>query len=439
MNTAKSRREFLRELGLSAAAIPFVLNLPSIGLAQTAARKQRLVIMFSPNGIVPPNFWPDETGEAFKLKDILTPLAPYQSRMLMLQGMSNRVRGDGDNHMRGMGCLLTGIELFPGNVQGGSHTPAGWASGLSIDQEIARFLQTQPDKQTRFGSLEFGIGVPDRADPWTRLVYAGPNKPVAPVMDPYQMLAKLYGQAQDGESLRSVLDEVRSDLEKVRGRISAEDRRVLEEHETFVRSMEQDLQRDAQTPQSTRPPEIEAGVKNNNDNLPKLSQMQIDLLVHSFVADFARVATLQITNSVGNAHMRWLGIEEGHHELSHHPDSQTESQEKLVKINRWYCEQFAYLAKRLQETPDPNGSGTLLDNTTIVWTNELGKGNSHTLDNIPFVLVGNGLGFRMGRAEKYDNVPHNRLLIAIAHAMGHPIETFGNRELSKDGPLSGLT
>ncbi len=129
--------------------------------------------------------------------------------------------------------------------------------------------------------------------------------------------------------------------------------------------------------------------------------MQIDLMVNSFAADFARVATLQYTNSVGGARMRWLGVDEGHHELSHKPDSDKKAQEKLTKINKWYCEQLAYLAKRLAETPEPGGGGSLLDNTLIVWTNELGKGNSHTLDNIPFVLVGNGLDFKMGRSLKY--------------------------------------
>ena len=80
-------------------------------------------------------------------------------------------------------------------------------------------------------------------------------------------------------------------------------------------------------------------------------------MVSSFVADYARVATLQVTNSVGGARMRWLGIDEGHHELSHHEDSKTESQDKLTRINKWYCEQLAYLAKRLAETPEPGGHG----------------------------------------------------------------------------------
>jgi hypothetical protein len=90
------------------------------------------------------------------------------------------------------------------------------------------------------------------------------------------------------------------------------------------------------------------------------------------------------------------------------------------EINKWYCEQLAYLARRLDETPEPGGEGSLLDNTLIVWTNELGKGNSHTLNNIPFVLVGNGLDFRMGA---FDQVPRRwpttGSLLSLAHGMGH--------------------
>src|SRR5438132_8339795 len=162
-------------------------------------------------------------------------------------------------------------------------------------------------------------------------------------------------------------------------------------------------------------------------------------MVSSFAADFARVATLKMTNSVGGARFRWLGIDEGQHELSHHEDSKTESQEKLTRINRWYCEQLAYLARRLAETPEPGGGGSLLDNTLLLWTNELGKGNSHTLDHIPFVLVGNGLDFRMGRSLKYPWLPHNRLLLALAHGMGHHLKLFGNPNFCGDGVLSNLT
>src|SRR5436305_4133439 len=233
-NMSRSRREFLRDVGISAAALPFVLNLPSLGFANQRARKQRLIVMFSPDGVVPWNFWPDEEGDEFTLKESLLPLEPLKDRMLTLHGVCDRIRGDGDNHMRGIGCLLTGIELFPGNIQGGSHTPAGWASGISIDQEIKNFLQSKPDTRTRFGSLELGVMVPERADTWTRMSYTGANKPLTPIDDPYQMFAKLYGRTKDRETLKSVLDDVRDDLKKVGTRLSPEDRRLLDEHASFV-------------------------------------------------------------------------------------------------------------------------------------------------------------------------------------------------------------
>jgi hypothetical protein len=437
----RTRREFVRDLGIAAAAVPFLTNLPGLAFANQTRRKQRLVIMFSPNGVVPNAFWPDAAGNLadMTLKDSLSPLEPFKSRVLTLHGVCDRVRGDGDAHMRGMGCLLTGIELFPGNVQGGSDTPAGWARGISIDQEIKNYLQRSDATRTRFGSLEFGVMVPNRADTWTRMVYAAGNRPIAPIDDPYQMFNRIYGRMRDQETVTSVLDDLRGDLQRLSSAIGTEDRRLLDEHTTFVREMERDLRASRQEAAGHAVPTLEPNVRNENNNIPRTSRMQIDLMVNSFAADFTRVATLQFTNSVGMARMNWLRISEGHHELSHRPDNDRPAQEQLTNINKWYCEQMAYLARRLSETPEPGGQGTLLDNTTIIWTNELGKGNSHTLDNIPFVMVGNGLDFRMGRSLRYNRVPHNRLLLALAHAMGHRIPRFGNPNFCGDGVLPDLT
>jgi len=431
-----ARRQFIRDIGVSTSALPFITGLPSLGLAATAPRRQRLVVMFSPNGTIPKNFWPDKTGSDFELKEIMKPLAPLRDSMLVLNGLNNKVRGDGDSHMRGMSCLLTGIELFPGNIQGGSDTPAGWAKGISIDQEIKNFFQSREVTRTRFGSLEFGVGVSDRADPWTRMSYAGPNRPVAPTDDPYQMYQKLYGQLRDRGSLLSILDEVRDDLVRISKKISTEDRRLLEEHAGFVRQMEQEFGRVESNTLLSNPPKFEAGITNRNDNVPRLSRMQIDLMVNSFVNDFARVGTLQYTKSVGQARMNWLKIKDGHHGLSHESDKNEDAVDKLTRINKWFAGELAYLAKRLAETPEPGGSGSLLDNTTILWTNELGKGNSHTLRNIPFVLLGKGLGFKMGRSLDMKGAAHNRLHMAMAHAVGHHLKTFGNKTLSQGGPLS---
>ncbi len=443
-----SRRDLLRRLGVSTAVLPFLGNLPSLALANAAGPRRRLVVVFSPDGVVKKNFWPTVAGPFLtpgpvrvpaKLPPILQPFEPFRDRLLTLQGVHDKVGGDGDRHMRGMGCLLTGIELFPGNIQGGGDTPAGWSSGLSIDQELKNHLQSQPETATRFGSLEFGVLVPNRADTWTRMVYAGPNKPVAPIDDPYQMFHKLYGQLKDRESMRSVLDELHEDLAKVAAGLPAEDRRILDEHTTLVRDFEKELA-GHQASVNHAVPVLEQGIIEQNDQMPKISRMQIELVVSSLAADFARVMTLQFTNSVGQPHMKWLGVDEGQHELSHEPNSNEAAQEKLTKINAWYAGEIAHLAKRLAETPEPGGSGSLLDHTTILWTNELGEGNSHSLDDIPWVMIGNGLGFQMGRALQYPGVPHNRLLLALAHAMGHTgLVRFGNPDYCGDGPLTGLT
>lgn len=432
------RRKFIRDLGISAASIPLVLNLPSLGWARTKARPKRIVFMFSPNGIVPDQFWPDKTGSEFEFKEIMKPLEKFRDKTLIVKGLCDKIRGDGDSHMRGMSCLLTGIELFPGNIQGGSHTPAGWAKGISIDQEIKNFLQKNPETQTRFGSLEFGVNVPDRADPWTRWVYSGPNKPIAPITDPYDMFEKLYGQVENRENIGSILDSLKADLKIIQQNVSSEDRQILEEHATLIRELEQELKMAGEESKSLEPPTLELGIRMKHENMPKHSKMQTELLLNAFKADMARVATVQFTKSVGQARMTWLGIEDGHHGLSHESDSNKKAQEKLVKINQWYCQQLANMVEKFSKTKDIDGN-SMLDNTLFIWTNELGKGNSHTLDDIPFVMVGGGGDFKMGRYLKLKRTAHNRLLMSLAHRFEHRIDSFGNKNYCKDGIISELT
>ncbi len=437
----RNRRDFLRQLGVGAAAVPFLSGLSSLWASSPQRPRQRLVIMFSPNGTLPTEFWPDQFGAdvPLQLKPMLQALEPFREQTLILKGVNNRIRGDGDNHMRGMSCLLTATELSPGNIQGGSHSPAGWASGISIDQQIRNHLQSSPDTQTRFGSLEFGVAVPNRADPWTRMCYAGANQPLTPIDDPRQMFDKLYGGAQERQLLGSVLDMVSEDLRRVERRLSGQDRRMLAEHMESVRQLELDIAAAAAQTQRVHPePQIDPTIELVNDNTPAISRTQIDLLVNALANDMSRVASLQYMRSVGQARMRWLDVEEGHHGLSHEPDDNQEAHDKLMRINAWFAGELAYLARRLAETPEPDGSGgSMLDHTQIIWVNELGKGNSHTLSNIPFLLVGGGAGFPTNRALDLKDASHNRLWLSLAHAFGdHQLDVFGSPEFCEGGPLS---
>lgn len=444
MRNSHSRRDFLRELGIGTAAIPFLGGLQSLWAdeANSGERraKKRLIVFFSPNGTLPDQFWPDsfDPDQPLKLKSMLEPLAPFTEQMLMLKGVHNKVRGDGDGHMRGMSCLLTGTVLNPGNIQGGSDSPAGWASGISIDQEMRNFFQSNESTRTRFGSLEFGVAVPNRADPWTRMCYAGNNQPVAPIDDPGQMFEKLYGGAKDREQVASVLDFVRDDLKRAMKKLSSEDRRMLEEHMEQVNRLESDIAAAESQDELGHPePEIDPEIELVNDNTPEIARMQIELMVSAMANDMASVASIQFMRSVGQARMRWLGIAGGHHGLSHKPDKDQRAQDQLFRINHWFAQQLAHLARRLEEVSDPSGNGeSLLDNTQIVWVNELGKGNNHTLNNLPFLLIGGGCGFKTNRAIDFKNVKHNRFLMSLAHGLGHKdLKSFGLPDFCEGGAL----
>ena len=235
-----------------------------------------------------------------------------------------------------------------------------------------------------------------------------------------------------------MLDLGGADLTRIERRISSEDRRLLEAHLQSIRQLEQDIAAAASQTALTHPePEIDPTIELVNDNTPQISRMQINLLVNALANDMTRVATLQFMRSVGQARMRWLEIEEGHHSLSHEPDNNEDAYAKLKKINSWFAGELAYLAQRLAETPEPGaGGGSMLDHTQIIWVNELGKGNSHTLSNIPFLLVGGGAGFRMNRAIDMGDVAHNRLWLTLAHALGNrDLATFGTQALCEGGVL----
>jgi len=234
-----------------------------------------------------------------------------------------------------------------------------------------------------------------------------------------------------------VIDLVKGDLDSLMIQHgSAADRLKIGAHLESIRAIEQRNQ--AEVP-SCEIPVAPGGVDPGaNDSFPEVSALQSDLIAMALTCDMTRVASLQWSASVSGTRFTWLGIDEGHHALSHLGDGDASMVDKITQINTWYAEQVKYLLDVLAAIPE--GDGSVLDNTLVVWGNELSRGNNHGNQPIPFVLLGGGGGqLEMGRYLQYEGVEHNRLLVSICHSMGlSDQQTFGNTD-SGSGGLAGLS
>ncbi len=428
------RRDFLYGLGAAAAVAPFWSVLGT--RAQTNIPK-RLLIVFTPNGTIQKEWFPDGGETDFRFRRILKPLEPFRDRLLIFKGldMVSGKSGPGDDHQKGIGHLLTGTELLAGDVKGGCEpcAPVSWSGGISLDQHVANHISSD----RKFRSLELGVQPDNIEHVWTRMSYRGASQPLPPRRDPYLVYQDVFGDLKldpaEREKRRalgqSVLDFAREDFAALRSQLGSEDRARLDAHTESLADIERRLGAvsvGAQCDPQGQGNRIDIG---RVANYPAVGRLQMDILVQAFACDLTRVGSLMWTNSVGDRPAPWLDISEGHHSLSHTANTSADSKEKLIRVNHWYAEQFAYLLGQLDAIRE--GSGTMLDNTLVLWGNELGDGDDHKLTDVPFLLAGNVDGyFRTGRYFQYSNRPHNDLLATIANAMGAPGNTFGKKEFN---------
>jgi hypothetical protein len=447
------RRELLAGLG-GIGLLP-VLSQRTARAQAPAAR--RMLIFYTPNGTIGPEWRPRGGETDFTFGRILAPLARWRSKLLVLGGVDMALAdaGFGSHHTRGIGGLLTGRRILMGTFRSAGPPTAGWASGISLDQHIARTV----GDSTRFRSLEVGVRVVD-AEVRGRLSYLGPNQPLPPMESPYDLFNRIFaggrpapGAPADpaGERLRqqrkSVLDFLRQELAAVRDQVGADDRVRIDSHLESVRDIERRLLVDgggaggttpaAGCPAPTMAPRMDLQAV---ENMPALGRLQMDLLASAFACDLTRVATLQWTHAESNQTFPFLGVSGQHHAMSHAGDGDAAAQESLTKINVFYAEQLAYLLDRLNAYTE--GDRTLLDNTVVVWLNEVGKGNNHAHRDLPVLLAGScGGHFRTGRFVDYlargGGQPHNNLLVSLGNGMGLPDRTFGDPEHCT-GPLPEL-
>ena len=445
------RRAMLRGAGGVALGLPFLEAMTPLGRrghAASMAPPRRFLVFFSPDGSIHENWVPTGTETAFTLSRILAPLEAHKQRLVILDGVENKAGGysarPGDDHMKGMGAMLTGIGLLPGTTQGGAGDPAGLAGGISVDQAIANSIGTG----TKLKSLELGVEAQSSGTVWGYSAYAGANQPLPPDNNPAAVFTRVFGavgadtgaMARQQAERRSVLDAVQQSFASLNPRLGAADRAKLDEHLTTVRDLETRLAAVSTTGAACKPPASPGKVDYmSNAAFPAIGKLQTDLMVMALACDLTRVGTLQFEQSVGNVRFTWVdpSITRGHHDLSHDGDSVTDTVEQLTKINIWYAQQLAYLLDSLQNLKEGDGS-SVLDNTLVIWVNELARGNAHSHDKMPYVLAGGAGGaLRGGRFLSYKGTPHNNLLVSCLNLMGVAGTTFGDPAFCT-GPLANL-
>lgn len=425
-----SRRQVLLGLGASLLAAPFGSLLRGPARADGGKRARRLLVFFSPNGTVHSRYRPTggEKDFAFAPGSILEPLAKRRDDLVILDGIDFK---GFDNHEAGMAGMLTG--------QG---APTHEGKGASVDQYVAGKL----GGSTRFPSVELGV----QTSAWggsrqTRMCYAGPSTFVPPEDSPKNAWTRLFGglSTKPGEidatlaRKKSVLDVVKGDLADLRGRVGAVEQRKLDDHLDAIRAVEKTLTTPVAASCTAPVAPIDLPLYDHK-SFPAIGRAQTDLAVLALACGLTSVASIQWTHTVSPTVFSWLGLGDGHHELSHKPDENKKGVADFVAAERWFAEQFLYLLDKLAATPEPDGSGTLLDTSLVVWAKELGDGRMHDAKSVPFVLAGRAGGaLRTGRYLKYAGEPHQKLLVSICQAMGLTNTTFGDPSHGTGG-LGGL-
>ena len=271
--------------------------------------------------------------------------------------------------------------------------------------------------------------------------------PLPPENNPAQVYQRLFSGAQEPEVFtrrrlrrrRSALDAALEDFRKLETMLDTRDRAKLQQHAQSLRELERRLAisgAQGGACQMEEPPLIQEIM--SETTFDAVARQQIDLLVSALACDQTRVGSLQCSTAVNACRFSFLepGVSHEGHSLSHAGDSNEGMQPEWERTLGWYVELFAYLLAQLDSIPE--GDGTLLDNTVVLWGNEISRGNTHDLTDIPFLMAGSGGGsLRTGQYLSYPNIAHNALLLSMIHAFGIEAESFGADHLS-NGVLSEL-
>jgi hypothetical protein len=429
-----SRRTVLRGVGTT-VALPFLeAMMPSAMAASGATRApRRMAFLYVPNGAIMSDWTPASEGAGFELSAILKPITPFQKDVLVLSGLTcdkGRANGDGGgDHARASSAFLTGC-------QARKTAGANFRSGISADQVAAGRL----GDQTRLPSLELGIeryrGA-GNCDSGYSCVYEhtiswrSPTSPLPTEVDPRLVFDRLFAErANDPDRIKrnrlraSVLDAVLDDARGLNHRLGGSDRQKLDQYLSCVRELELRIARSDKLP-PVHPPDGAVKPQEVPADLAEHFRLMCDLMVLAFQADVTRVITCMFGREGSEQKYRMVGINEGHHELTHHRNN-PEKIAKVRTINTFHMQQFAYFLGKLKSIPE--GDSTLLDNCMIAYGSGNSDGNRHTHENLPILLAGKGGGtVKTGRHIRYPKeTPVNNLWLAMLDRIGAPTESLGD-------------
>jgi len=433
-----SRRTLLRGIGTT-LALPWLdamgpLTAWADGATPVAqAAPNRMAFLYVPNGINMADWKPSAEGElTAELPSILQPLAAHRGDFSILTGLTaDKARANGDgggDHARALSAFLTGVQ--PRKTDG-----TDIRAGISVDQVAAARL----GDRTRLPSLEIGTEAGSMAgncDSGYSCVYSSTmawrsaTQPLPKEVNPKLVFERLFGSGSREDRMRrdarraSVLDLVKSDFADLNGRLGRGDQRKLDEYFSAIRDLEQRIERAAHLPEPVVPVGAAqpAGVP---DSYEAHLRLMADLMVLAFQTDSTRVCTFVLANEGSGKPYPFIGVSEGHHDLSHHGNN-AEKKEKIAKINRFHATQLAYLLERMKSVKE--GDGTLLDHTMLAYGSGNSDGNAHNHDDLPILLAGRGCGtLNPGRHTVYSKeTPLNNLWLSLLNRMEISVQQLGD-------------
>ena len=430
------RRTILRGIG-AAVALPLLDSMvPAMtALAQTVANPvRRLGVVYLPNGMNMPSWTPAAEGGAFELTPTLEPLSPFRNRLVVVSGFANKEadgrpgEGAGD-HSRAQAAFLTGVH--PKKTEGPDiHL------GISMDQIAAREL----GRQTQLASLELALEANDTMGSCdlgyscayqSTIAWRSATTPLPMETDPRAVFERLFGAHSTDPRVRlarirddrSILDSVADEVGRLRSGLGPRDRAKLTEYLEAVRDIERRIQKTEEQSHRDLP------VVDQPAGIPAAfadyTTLMFDLMALAYQADLTRVATYLVGRELSNRTFPEIGVPDMHHGVSHHRDD-PQQRAKLAKINSFHMKLFATFLEKLRATPD--GDGSLLDHSIILYGGGISDGDTHAHDNLPILLVGGGAGrIKGGRHVRVSkDTPLMNLHATLLDRIGIPIETLGD-------------